>query len=715
MRIGRKVRYPITVTKLHKRVGEKIEREEDGFEYTYKWLNQVGDAVRDEVWNEEQITPATWSSPVDGEILCWNIREGQVIDRDSKCMEVDEPCSHETQFGGLCAFCGKDMSQTSWAMENTDSDRANINMTHDQTLLTVSADKAQHAEEALQRRLLKNRKLSLVVDLDQTIIHACIEPTIGEWQRDAQSPNHEAVKDIQSFQLPEDGHKGGAPSGIWYYIKQRPGLKAFLEKIDKLYEMHVYTMGTRAYAQNVVKIVDPERKLFGDRVISRDENGSMTAKTLQRLFPMNTNMVVIMDDRADVWPKNRNNLIKVVPYDFYVGIGDINSSYLPKRQDLPIEPRKSDTAVLVPPMASNTGDANKSPASISEPDRVDGVTSRADKDSTIQNLIELVGGDDPKVRKIQEEEQAESLEKQLTERPLLQLQQQLEKEDEDMEAADVAQAVNGKNAQDGHTEPPHEKHHLLKDDDLELVYLESHLTSLHKAFFDEYEAALSTVPHTRVARLRPGQSKKLSLKDDIADLKIVPDVADVMPRLKSQTLDGVVIVLSGLVPLGVDVMKCEIALQAHSFGAQVRTKVTKDVTHCVVSANRVRTQKVKQCSRLPRCVIVNHNWLMDCISKWTKVDERPFLIDVPRDEGPEDILDDSSLDSAMDASDSGTESDPDGVKPDENASSPVDDLKTFDWAGADDELADFLESGDDGDESDTGSVKSSKYCKTSLF
>src|SRR5690606_25031431 len=41
-------------------------------------------------------------------------------------------------------------------------------------------------------------------------------------------------------------------------------------------------------------------------------------------------MVVIIDDREDVW-KWSPNLIKVRPYNFFVGIGDINSSFLPKR------------------------------------------------------------------------------------------------------------------------------------------------------------------------------------------------------------------------------------------------------------------------------------------------------------------------------------------------------------------------------------------------
>lgn len=38
----------------------------------------------------------------------------------------------------------------------------------------------------------------------------------------------------------------------------------------------------------------------------------LTQKSLQRLFPCDTSMVVIIDDRADVWEWSPN-LIKVVP------------------------------------------------------------------------------------------------------------------------------------------------------------------------------------------------------------------------------------------------------------------------------------------------------------------------------------------------------------------------------------------------------------------
>lgn len=96
--------------------------------------------------------------------------------------------------------------------------------------------------------------------------------------------------------------------------------------------MHVYTMGTRAYAEKVCGVIDPDGKIFGRRILSRDESGSesvdttassrpradipyvqgLTAKSIARLFPVDTSMVVIIDDRADVWEGSRN-LVKVIP------------------------------------------------------------------------------------------------------------------------------------------------------------------------------------------------------------------------------------------------------------------------------------------------------------------------------------------------------------------------------------------------------------------
>lgn len=718
IRLGHRLRYPITIVKLIRSPGDEVKKQEPLMQYSFRWMETVGDHIRGDTWEEERVTIADWDSPVDGQLQRWHIREGEVITSDGPCLVVEEACSHEIQFQGLCAICGKDMTEVNWASESRDTERAPINMTHDQTSLTVSEVQAQRAEQELQGRLLRQRKLSLVVDLDQTIIHACIEPTIGEWQRDPNNPNYESVKEVRSFQLNDDGPRGLA-TGCWYYIKLRPGLEEFLRKIADKYELHVYTMGTRAYALNIAKLVDPQQKLFGNRVISRDENGSMTAKSLQRLFPVSTNMVVIIDDRADVWPRNRPNLIKVVPYDFFKGIGDINSSFLPKREDL-----------LAPPPEP----ASPTPATHaqSQPEGGAGAAAdaKSDKPNALEELVNMSGADDPVVTKRQIEQQARELEKQIKDRPLLHLQEQLDKEDEEAEKATTPEADSGNESPSA---TPPQRHHLLLDDDRELYYLEQHLAALHEEYYREYDRAAAAKPSA------------------------VPDVGRVLDLLKARVLKGTKLVLSGLVPIGMDVRKSELGIQVSNFGAELRDRVSRDITHLVVSSARPRTQKVRQAAKFPSIRIVNQEWLLDSLTQWSRMDEAPYLVDIhPADrarakEGssanastettdaePVSDADDSEdgaaaqsgplranrprlqlsevagqnedADEEPDSEDEkghNDEDEEDLLPPEmeDGQMSPVDALKTFDWGEADAELDEFLASdSEDGGDDDGAST-----------
>ncbi|KUI63321.1 RNA polymerase II subunit A C-terminal domain phosphatase [Cytospora mali] len=622
--LGAQLRYPITIKRLLYKPGDELRKGSTAVDFSYKYMREVGDGTADETRMEEHTGYASWPSPVDGKLKSWKIKVGDVIKGDRPCAVIEEPCKHEVQFQGQCAYCGKLTDEVDWSTNRIDADRAPVRMTHDQANLTVSRERAAKTESLQQERLLKQRKLSLVVDLDQTVIHACIDPTVGEWQRDPTNPNYEAVKDVQSFQLNDDGPRGMA-SGCSYYIKMRPGLRQFLEKISQLYELHVYTMGTRAYAANIAKIVDPDKKLFGDRVISRDENGNMTAKSLQRLFPVSTNMVVIIDDRADVWPNNRPNLIKVVPYDFFKGVGDINSSFLPKREDILPTDKPVQNGV---PKQNGDGDAAKV--------------------SALEGLAGMSSGDDAALLKLQTEEQERALEKQLTDRPLLHMQEKLDKEEKDAEMGDAEDET----PESERATPPVQRHQVLFDDDNELKYLEHHLTVLHSKY---YEAHSSNT-----------------------DTSSIPDVGEILDDLKSEVLRGTRIVLSGLVPQEVDPLRSEIGMQAMSFGADLQTRIHSGITHLVVSMNRPRTAKVRTAAKIPSIKIVNQNWLQDSISQWEELDETPYLVNLhPADRGG--------------AAEEEDDNDP---------RSPIDELKGFDFLGADEELDEFLaddSSEDDGD------------------
>ncbi|KAI1956038.1 CTD phosphatase Fcp1 [Ophidiomyces ophidiicola] len=633
--------YPITVTELLYLAGDSVHQGDALFAYYYHTTVTEGDGLG----NKHDVVkkfPTKFESAVDGTLLNWKIREGQIIEKPIDIAEIDEPCSHDVQFGGMCANCGKDMTvletrSFSYNTEILDSSRAPIRMVHDSAALTVSKDEATRVEEDAKRRLLASRKLSLVVDLDQTIIHATVDPTVGEWREDKSNPNYEAVKDVRSFQLIDDGP---GMRGCWYYIKLRPGLEEFLRKVSGLYELHIYTMGTRAYAQNIANIVDPDRRIFGDRILSRDESGSLTAKNLQRLFPVDTKMVVIIDDRGDVW-KWSDNLIRVFPYDFFVGIGDINSSFLPKKQELKGAPRGQ---VKIKKQPEATPDAQTEPG-INGSSEMDIDEKPKEDVSTLEQLVTMGGGNNPVLLQEQTNQQEELIAHQVEERPLLQKQKQLDAEDE---AAEMQAAENGDSASDDSQDSSKHRHHLLEDNDTELFQLAERLRLIHQRFFEEYDRKRSLSLGGRVSALR---GEIVPTKDKGIDLRTVPDIKVIMPQIKRKILEAIVVVFSGVLPLGTDTQKADISLWAKSFGVIITQKIDSRTTHLV--AGRNRTAKVREATRYPKIKIVTIQWLLDSLVQWKRLQEEPYLVPVHPDDRGEPINLGSSSQEPKDLDDPG--------------------------------------------------------------
>ncbi|ETN42770.1 uncharacterized protein HMPREF1541_01928 [Cyphellophora europaea CBS 101466] len=644
LRLPNSLHYPITITKIEKRVGEFIQIDDQLFLYSYKTKRQEARGRYDEedVWVERELT-THFASTLEGTIAQWRVWDGDVIPGPCDVCEITEECPHEVQFNGLCTNCGKDLTREMPGVAPS-IERAPIRMAHDTPHLTISQDEAAKIDEESKQRLLAARKLSLVVDLDQTIIHAGIDPTIGEWQRDPENPNHSAVKDVPAFQLLDDP---AGMRGCWYYIKLRPGLTEFLEHISQLYELHIYTMGTRQYARQIVEIVDPEHKFFGDRILSRDESGSMSVKNLERLFPIDTKMVVIIDDRGDVW-KWSANLVRVTPFDFWVGVGDINSSFLPKKEE--IQATTSDPAPKVPEtVIDDEGGENSNGVA------ADGTSTLQNGTSALENILAMSGSNDPAARQEQTESQEKMINKILEEKPLERMQREQDEKDAAAEAAapvtgDDEQHTNGESntatlaqatthttdsdsdssteSQSGTPKKAVARHSILKDDDEELIHLEAGLTAVHAAFFKEWDRRRISGKGGRVAALA-GQ-KKAPLPDSSADddgpanLALVPDVKRVMPAMKMRVLSGVVLVFSGVLPLGTDIQSADISTWAKTFGATVREEVGRDVTHVI--AARAGTAKVKRAVKRG-IKIVSTAWLFESMVRWRKLDERPYLLE----------------------------------------------------------------------------------------
>lgn len=674
--------YPITIDKLLTSRNDEVKRSSPLFSYTYETTVSEGDKYG-EVKDVKKRFPARFDSIADGKVSQWFIRNGEVVHRaGTQLVEIEEPCTHEVQFGMLCVNCGKDMTEVDYLTQERNVDRATVNMTHDNTALLVSQREAAKAEEHSRDRLLKGRKLSLIVDLDQTVIHTTCERTIAEWQEDPNNPNYDAVKDVKGFQLADDNVAHVAAN--WYYVKMRPGLKDFFDRMSQLYEMHVYTMATRAYAQAVAKIIDPDRRYFGDRILSRDENYTDKLKSLHRLFPTNTDMVVIIDDRADIWHYSPN-LVRVPVFNFFPGAGDINASFLPKQQELVTSSTAKKTSVK-PTNKANPGDEESSNGNLTEIE---------------QQLVSMGAADSPDVIEQQVKEQEKVIITQQTERPLLQKQLLLDKEDEEAEAEEE-QGPPGE-VQNGDTQTTdHHKHRhsILHNDDRGLEIIEKHLKTIHSTFYAEYRKKTSAPPGGRVSELKGQKSPKKRLEE------FIPDVKELMPRIKEEVLDGVTIVFSGIIPLGMDVEQSDFAMWVKSFGAKVALDVTKQTTHVIANPDR-KTTKVKKAAKNPRIKIVNAEWMFQCCARWELVNEDDYLIEIDQAErggSPFEDFEDTDV-AATGDEDGGA----DGQDPVNLAISPEN------WAELDDDFQAFMDESDDTDDhsnSDSEGVQSDASTQT---
>lgn len=689
------VPFPVTVTQVMVSAGQPVTRHQPLLKYRYWDFQEDPLADPDSAATVRVQRIGTFESPIAGDIDDVQVGVGDAVaDATVELCRVREPCGHEVQYGGLCAMCGQAVDDKDY-LGFSYEDRATISMAHDSTGLKVSFDEAAKLEQSTGQRLAAENKLILVVDLDQTVIHATVDPTVGEWQLDPLNPNYRAVRDVRSFCLEEDpivppGWLGPkmAPTKCWYYVKVRPGLEEFLREVSQLYEMHVYTMATRNYALAIARIIDPDGRYFGDRILSRDESGLLTHKNLRRLFPVDQLMVVIIDDRGDVWQWERN-LIKVVPYEFFVGIGDINLSFLPKKNGQVTGPMRKRIARLEayeekqrrhsqkeeeagptdPAEGAKAESEQPEPADAAEPAEPTQPPEPADPDgksqpSPVDRIVEL-GGNKTQIFE-QSLTRNQSLEQQQHDRPLAKLQHDLEK-------------INHQHDEKVATPEADNEDNLLFDDDNELESLNRALVRVH----DEYYRVYNECRGQQQAGKPTGDTAK-------------PDLTTIIPALKLQCLQGIVVLFSGILRWGSDPQKADIVIWCQQFGVRVVNEVFPDVTHVICrepTAGGGLTFKVRVAKKtLPNVHIVSPDWLFACMSQWARVDEAKYAIAATDDDFYLDEKDLAKYQAIMDDPRTGPEPRP---RFDSVAS-----MEEYDLDGASKEVDDFLADISDEDEQD---------------
>ncbi len=108
-------------------------------------------------------------------------------------------------------------------------------------------------------KALKQRKLALVLDLDETILHSMSG-------RAEDTPIMRAV----ARKLKGDGAAYSSEILIGEFItKLRPGAREFLSRVNEKYSIYVHTKGKKGYKKWLLSEIDPSGKIFPPGVVDR--------------------------------------------------------------------------------------------------------------------------------------------------------------------------------------------------------------------------------------------------------------------------------------------------------------------------------------------------------------------------------------------------------------------------------------------------------------
>ncbi|XP_074282578.1 RNA polymerase II C-terminal domain phosphatase-like 4 [Silene latifolia] len=158
--------------------------------------------------------------------------------------------------------------------------------------LYLTVDAIRRLRDLDLDKLLLRKKLRLVLDLDNTLVH------------------------------------GG------FSVKLRPGVLDFLKKATELFDLTMYTMSKDNYAKEIAKILESGLFRFS-RVIAQAEFTKKGTKSLEFVLS-HQQVTLIVDDLADNWATaDQRNVIKIKRYEFFKDDGEAPpSNYHDDDQDL---------------------------------------------------------------------------------------------------------------------------------------------------------------------------------------------------------------------------------------------------------------------------------------------------------------------------------------------------------------------------------------------
>ncbi|KNA16742.1 hypothetical protein SOVF_085710 isoform C [Spinacia oleracea] len=210
---------------------------------------------------------------------------------------ITDSCTHPGFLRDMCICCGKRMD-----------DGAGVAFGYIHKDLRLGSDEVSRLRDADVRTLLRNKKLYLVLDLDHTLLNSTRLEDINseEDYLKSQTDSFEDISKGSLFRLDK----------MRMMTKLRPYVRTFLQEASNMFEMYIYTMGERAYAIEMAKLLDPGSLYFNSRVISQADCTQRHQKGLDVVLGKDS-AVLILDDTEAVWQRHKDNLILMERYHYF--------------------------------------------------------------------------------------------------------------------------------------------------------------------------------------------------------------------------------------------------------------------------------------------------------------------------------------------------------------------------------------------------------------
>ncbi|KAJ3411753.1 Carboxy-terminal domain (CTD) phosphatase [Chytridiales sp. JEL 0842] len=506
-------------------------------------------------------------------------------------------------------------------------------------------EEAARIENQNAKRLLTEKKLSLILDLDQTIIHATVDPTVGEWMSDPDNPNFPALTDVHSFVLPD--------SPVVYYVKLREGTREFLKRMYELFELHIYTMGTRNYARAVAKVIDPDNSFFKDRILSRDESGTPLDDFFVGIGDINEPVYAASQIVAEMKENHSGASKSINPQAPKISLPTTLSAVSPGKLPSPVALSDHDRDMIVAAELEAEKEGEEAGSAkvlaqitvvhqhvLDEQQRSRPLALRQEQEAEqdalngameveLEKILEASSADARVTQTFESLQQADLKEAKLDpfnnekDDATINLLGNLQDESQNQALAAVLMDKVDLKAPDepllSPTKPLQQRRPVLLDNDKELTNVMNLLIDIHRQFYERKAQNIPSKP---------------------ADVRVI------MPEIKQKVFRGLHFVFSSIIPLGCDPQKHEIWKLSVQFGASCSTELTRHTTH-LIAAKR-GTAKTNQGRTVPGLFIVKPEWLYQSASKWRRLPETDFLLEPVFEGPPGSGVHDSHLESAKD-------------------------------------------------------------------